>query len=65
MLVALPLTRQSQLLTNNFAAAENLQISEKGNPPVLENQKAGVFILNQPTHLCPVSIVFQGGDAMN
>ena len=49
MYVALPSSRQHQFLANSFAAAENLQKSEKRRTPVLENEKAGVLILNQPT----------------
>jgi hypothetical protein len=51
MLVALPLTRQYQLRTNLFVAAENLQNSKKRKTPVLESKKAGVFILNASGNL--------------
>jgi len=49
MYVALPFRRQHQRINNIFAAAEKLQKSGKRNAPVLENEKAGVLILNQPT----------------
>jgi hypothetical protein len=47
--VALPCSRQYQLLANIFAAAEKLETSEKRNSPVLENEKNRGFYLNQPT----------------
>ncbi len=65
MYVALPLIRQHQLLANIFAAAKKLEISEKRLAPVLENEKAGVLILNK-AHLFYLrwAVCLKGGDAM-
>lgn len=65
MVDALPLRRRHKLLANIFAAAKNLEKSEKRLAPDLENAKSGVFILNPARPEAVRSgCAMKGGDAM-
>jgi len=65
MVLALPPTRQDQLLINILASAEKLVISEKGFAPELQNRNSGVFILNQPVRSSfGRDVIKKGGDVM-
>jgi hypothetical protein len=65
MIVALPCQRQHQLLTNNFAAAEKLEKSEKRNAPVLEIEKSRGFDFKYAHLFCCCVICMKGGNSMN
>lgn len=65
MYVALPIRRQHQLLVNSFGTAEKLEKSKNRLAPVLEIEKSGVFILNQPIEgKTGWADFLKGGDAM-
>jgi len=65
MYVALPIRRQHQLLANSFGTGEKLEKSRNRLAPVLENEKAGVFILNQPAPFyLRWAVSMKGGDVM-